>query len=103
MEMRTTKPKGDGQCVQWSQFFVDVVKGQGIEREDNWVQLTPKNGEMFLVNNWKFAGDGTTDEVVVPAVANYPYVNVLITTGRSSHTSTQLRMDIIGIMPMLPI
>ena len=93
-QAESTKPllaTGDGQCGAWSQFFVDVIKSQGIVRNNNWVELkaSKNNAKGFIVKNWTFdAGGGKASAAIVPSlpqdagivnavIADYPYINVI--------------------------
>lgn len=96
---QTTKSllqKGDGQCAVWSQFFVDVLKAQGIARTNNWVKLkaTNNDGEQgFLVKTWAFAGNGKANAVIVRGgndsintkIAAFPYINVMYRNGNAPY------------------
>jgi hypothetical protein len=69
-------PKFDGQCQAFAELFILALRKKGVKPATtpmNLILVVPKlNTEAgFLVNNWDFAGAGTSGN------AAYPYVNEL--------------------------
>ncbi len=89
---------GDGRCQSWTHFMLDVLKAQGIQRQNDMVTVYPtgteggKEGQGFLIKSWEFHGAGSsaraiesipgrTPEEVRAIVEEYPYLNVLPANG----------------------
>ena len=75
---------GDGECAAWTSFFLDVLKAQGIEQSNDFVQVKSYYSG-FLVNNWQFAAGGGTSIAAIDttgrpelaaALPDYPYLNL---------------------------
>lgn len=61
---------GNGQCGAWAEFFIDMLKVQGISSTKIEVlDATDPRRRSFLVKNWTFIGSG-----VSPGTARYVYV-----------------------------
>ncbi len=89
---------GDGHCGAWVELKLDVLRAQGISRENDAVGVHSNQPGGFLVKNWTFdAGGGHSDAAVVSIsgvsdraafVAKYPYLNIVTGDGRPYDPAT---------------
>lgn len=61
--------QGDGQCKAWTYLFLDLRKVHGIDDEDECRAIQPIPGHGFIVKNWSFNGNGTSNHL------EFPYLN----------------------------
>lgn len=76
----------NGQCGSFCKLFIDVLKEQGIKRNNDYVTVFYANGVAnggFLVKNWNFAAAGTSGNPF------YPYVNVLKQVDKNGYSWTK--------------
>jgi hypothetical protein len=66
---------GDGRCEAWAELFVDVLYANGIDQEDEYLEIQFPEGsetQAFLAGNWTFRGTPG----VFSTDASFPYVYV---------------------------
>ncbi|HJR08477.1 MAG TPA: hypothetical protein VJ842_14545 [Pyrinomonadaceae bacterium] len=78
----TLLANGDGQCSSWAKLFIDMLKSQGIENQNEYRLIQPLNTNAagFLVKNWTYIGSGLSNYPATFPYLNLPAADVIGTT-----------------------
>ncbi|MCC7293934.1 MAG: hypothetical protein IT449_17885 [Phycisphaerales bacterium] len=62
---------GDGQCYAWAQLFINLLGAQGVNQQNDYVNLTAATADGFLVKDWSFPGGNG-----ISGHSTYPFLNL---------------------------